>query len=223
MVVQGLRRMDLLIKTNEVLNNAANPLTKSSTIRKYYYDEDKINDEDKEAQMVLNNVDNIFVKCQEDYIQKNYILCNNLTYPFIFKTSVNAENIPFADAYTGNIPFNSSSQNTSYTNHITQFTSDQNSSFIPPYHLSDEAVSDDMFNDEDSVDLEFTLSTVVIPTTGIGLYILSLLTFVGNAMVLHAIRTDKRLQTVRKKIYISTYKSFLHMVTPLSSENDRSL
>ena len=47
-------------------------------------------------------------------------------------------------------------------------------------------------------DTQFTLSTVVIPTTGIGLYVLSLLTFVGNAMVLHAIRTDKRLQTVRK-------------------------
>jgi hypothetical protein len=35
--------------------------------------------------------------------------------------------------------------------------------------------------------------------TGIGLYVLSFLTFVGNAMVLHAIRTEKRLQTVRKR------------------------
>ena len=32
--------------------------------------------------------------------------------------------------------------------------------------------------------------------TGIALYVLSFLTFVGNAMVLHAIRTEKRLQTV---------------------------
>ena len=199
-VVQGFRRMDLLIETNEVLYNAANPLIKTSTIQEYYYDEDKINNEDRETQMVLNDVDNILVKCHDKYIQINDILCNNLTFPFIFKTSVNAENIPFADAFTGNTPFNSSSQNTSYSNHITQFTSDQNSSFIPPYHLSDEAVSDDMFNDDDSADLEFTLSTVVIPTTGIGLYILSLLTFVGNAMVLHAIRTDKRLQTVRENL-----------------------
>ena len=40
-----------------------------------------------------------------------------------------------------------------------------------------------------------TPGAFVIPT-GIGLYILSLLTLVGNAMVLHAIRTEKRLQTV---------------------------
>ena len=39
----------------------------------------------------------------------------------------------------------------------------------------------------------------VIPT-GIGLYVLSLATLVGNAMVLHAIRTEKRLQTVRHKL-----------------------
>lgn len=31
---------------------------------------------------------------------------------------------------------------------------------------------------------------------GIGMYLLSLLTVVGNAMVLHAIRTERRLQTV---------------------------
>ena len=40
--------------------------------------------------------------------------------------------------------------------------------------------------------------SVSLVTTGIGLYILSFITFVGNAMVLHAIRTEKRLQTVRK-------------------------
>ena len=33
--------------------------------------------------------------------------------------------------------------------------------------------------------------------TGLVLYILSFLTTVGNAMVLHAIRTERRLQTVR--------------------------
>ena len=43
-------------------------------------------------------------------------------------------------------------------------------------------------------------AAIMIPT-GIMLYILSLLTFVGNAMVLHAIRTDKRLQTVSKPDY----------------------
>ena len=44
------------------------------------------------------------------------------------------------------------------------------------------------------------LSAAMIPT-GIGLYVLSLLTFVGNAMVLHAIRTEKRLQTVRLSLF----------------------
>ena len=47
-------------------------------------------------------------------------------------------------------------------------------------------------------------AAVMIPT-GIMLYVLSLLTFVGNAMVLHAIRTDKRLQTV------SFYFTFSHL------------
>ena len=32
---------------------------------------------------------------------------------------------------------------------------------------------------------------------GLVLFFLSLLTFIGNAMVLHAVRTDRRLQTVR--------------------------
>ena len=38
---------------------------------------------------------------------------------------------------------------------------------------------------------------VVLAAAGLGLYALSLLTIVGNAMVLHAIRTEKSLQTVR--------------------------
>ena len=44
-------------------------------------------------------------------------------------------------------------------------------------------------------------AAIMVPT-GILLYILSLLTFVGNAMVLHAIRTDKRLQTVSQLFLI---------------------
>ena len=39
--------------------------------------------------------------------------------------------------------------------------------------------------------------------TGIALYVLSFLTFVGNAMVLHAIRTEKRLQTVSEELRCS--------------------
>ena len=196
-MVQASHRMDQLIKTNQVLDNAANPLIKTTIIQKYYYDDNKVYNEAKEAQMVLNDVDNVLLKCQEGF--SNNILCNNLTHPYLFKTNVDTHNIPFAAAYTGNITFNSSSDNSSFTNHITQFSSDQNSSFIPHYHLSEEAVSDDMLNDEQE-DLEFTLSTVGVPITGIGLYVLSLLTFVGNAMVLHAIRTDKRLQTVGKDL-----------------------
>lgn len=44
-------------------------------------------------------------------------------------------------------------------------------------------------------------STALMIPTGIGLYTLSLLTFVGNAMVLYAIRTEKRLQTVGQVPY----------------------
>ena len=56
---------------------------------------------------------------------------------------------------------------------------------------------------EDSALTNFSESSripaaIMVPT-GIMLYTLSLLTFVGNAMVLHAIRTDKRLQTVSFK------------------------
>jgi len=36
---------------------------------------------------------------------------------------------------------------------------------------------------------------------GIGMYMLSLLTVVGNAMVLHAIRTERRLQTVSSRLF----------------------
>ena len=66
---------------------------------------------------------------------------------------------------------------------------------------------EELFTDDDS-DGDFNLTIVngsdVVRVdvgvggvaTGIALYVLSFLTFVGNAMVLHAIRTEKRLQTV---------------------------
>jgi hypothetical protein len=41
---------------------------------------------------------------------------------------------------------------------------------------------------------------------GIGMYMLSLLTVVGNAMVLHAIRTERRLQTVSTQDIHITYE-----------------
>ena len=80
--------------------------------------------------------------------------------------------------------------NLSYNNQLIEITSNQENSTNLPHYLED--------IDSSSENHESALSTVVIPTaSGIFLYILSLLTFVGNAMVLHAIRTDKRLQTVR--------------------------
>jgi hypothetical protein len=45
--------------------------------------------------------------------------------------------------------------------------------------------------------------------TGLVLYILSFLTTVGNAMVLHAIRTERRLQTVSE--YTREYQMKLCM------------
>ena len=44
-------------------------------------------------------------------------------------------------------------------------------------------------------------SAVVLAAAGLGLYALSLLTIVGNAMVLHAIRTEKSLQTVKSVMH----------------------
>ena len=61
------------------------------------------------------------------------------------------------------------------------------------HHLFDGQPSDKTAE----VELAVTLSTVVLGITAVALFVLSLLTFVGNAMVLHAIRTEKRLQTVR--------------------------
>jgi len=130
----------------------------------------------------------------DSYEDNNYIICNNLTYPFVFETGNISSGVEKALAQTSSgTSFNVSAEHASLsldTNHVA-LASDQNTSFIHNHLLTEE--EDEFHNDE------FTLSTVVIPTTGIGLYILSLLTFVGNAMVLHAIRTDKRLQTVRIK------------------------
>ena len=76
-------------------------------------------------------------------------------------------------------------------------------------HDEEELFSDD---DSDNFNFNFNLTSVNNASgdhvlervdvgvggvaTGIALYVLSFLTFVGNAMVLHAIRTEKRLQTV---------------------------
>ncbi|CAB4059784.1 HRH1 [Lepeophtheirus salmonis] len=63
-----------------------------------------------------------------------------------------------------------------------------------------------------------TLSTLI--PTGLGLYIFSFTTFVGNAMVLHAIRTEKRLQTVSNMFIMSLASADLTVgliVMPISS------
>ncbi len=62
-----------------------------------------------------------------------------------------------------------------------------------------------------------------IPTAiaaGLALYVLSFLTFVGNAMVLHAIRTEKSLQTVSNMFIMSLAVADLTVgviVMPISS------
>lgn len=44
---------------------------------------------------------------------------------------------------------------------------------------------------------------------GLVLSLLSLLTFIGNAMVLHAVRTERRLQTVSRHKYIRKHRQCL--------------
>ena len=63
-------------------------------------------------------------------------------------------------------------------------------------------------------EVDVTFSSVA---TGIGLYVLSFMTFVGNAMVLHAIRTEKRLQTVRTitklfRYFCSTFHTLKNVI-----------
>ena len=67
----------------------------------------------------------------------------------------------------------------------------------------DEELLHDLESDLNSTAVALNASEVVRVNVGVGgvatgiaLYVLSFLTFVGNAMVLHAIRTEKRLQTV---------------------------
>ena len=80
-------------------------------------------------------------------------------------------------------------------------------------HDDEELINDDSDDTEDT-DGDFNLTIVdgvnasdVVRVVGVGgvatgiaLYVLSFLTFVGNAMVLHAIRTEKRLQTVSQSV-----------------------
>ena len=59
--------------------------------------------------------------------------------------------------------------------------------------------------ERDADDDAGVVGDVVGIAAGVAMYALSFLTFVGNAMVLHAIRTEKRLQTVgyvSSKLYI---------------------
>ena len=176
--------MDLLIKTNEVLDNDNSLRTKISNFN------DNVFIDTDQRQMFLHD-DDVFVNCED------YIICKNLTYPFTLGSgnSSNSDSVAFhteALAYTGT-SFNLSSGHALYSN--TNYTGSRLDHYYPnsTNHRNLTEASLDTLNEE----VEFTLSTVVIPTTGIALYILSLLTLVGNAMVLHAIRTDKRLQTVR--------------------------
>lgn len=121
-----------------------------------------------------------------DYI----VVCKNMTgLPFLGNDTISNEftGVLYRLNYSSNISYDN---NLSYNNQLIEITSYQENSTYLPHDLDD--------IDSSNENLEFALSTVVIPTaSGIFLYILSLLTFVGNAMVLHAIRTDKRLQTVR--------------------------
>ncbi len=68
----------------------------------------------------------------------------------------------------------------------------------PEFPLNGSSSSSSSSNDTTAAD-GASPPSVSLVATGVGLYSLSFLTFVGNAMVLHAIRTEKRLQTVRRR------------------------
>lgn len=141
--------------------------------------------------------DNAPPDCDETY--SDHYLSTHHEYPDDIVVCKNMSGLPFLrndtisnyiNGFSGDL-YNSYTisydNNLSYNNQLIEITSNQENS---TNHLEN--------IDSSSENLESALSTVVIPTaSGIFLYILSLLTFVGNAMVLHAIRTDKRLQTVR--------------------------
>ena len=204
--------MDLLIGNDEELSTVNTRNINTSN----FYENNFISSNNKE-QMFSN--DDLLVICDQKNVgssvpiqtdfYRNASICNNTAHPIIFQNDdissgrVSALTEPLAYTSTS---FNlSSADTTPFTNHI-DLSSDQNSTL--QHHLSEE-------NGEFTEEVEFTLSTVVIPTTGIGLYILSLLTFVGNAMVLHAIRTDKRLQTVSWSCYCNIYLSYYFLMYKL--------
>jgi hypothetical protein len=56
---------------------------------------------------------------------------------------------------------------------------------------------------DDNLEHNVTLKLGLAVPMGICMYMLSLVTVVGNAMVLHAIRTERRLQTVSTNTIIS--------------------
>ena len=180
------RRMDIKSESNAALN-LAKALEISAT-----------NNGNKEQ--VFIEEDNATPGCDETYSGHNLSTQNQ--YPDYIVVCKNMTGLPFlgndtiSNEFTGVLyrlkdSYNISYDNDlSYNNQLIDNTSYQENSTYLPNDLDD--------IDSSNENLEFALSTVVIPTaSGIFLYILSLLTFVGNAMVLHAIRTDKRLQTVR--------------------------
>ena len=186
--------MDLLIKNYNKLSRAFR--TQNVNTLKFF----KNNFIESEKEQMVSNCDPLVIceeentistiEMQNDYYSNISIsskISNSILFPNddIYSGRVSALTDPLA--YTGT-SFNLSSENgdPQIINYI-DLATDINTTLQP--HLSE----------VNNGEVEFTLSTVVIPTTGIALYVLSLLTFVGNAMVLHAIRTDKRLQTVRRQ------------------------
>ena len=151
-------------------------------------------------EQVFMDEDNALPDCDETYSNHylstyhqypdDIVVCKNMTgLSFLGNDTISNYTNGFAGVLNDSYNI-SHDNNLSNNNQLIEITSNQENSTNLPHYLED--------IDSSSENLESALSTVVIPTaSGIFLYILSLLTFVGNAMVLHAIRTDKRLQTVR--------------------------
>ena len=159
----------------------------------------KVTNNDNKEQVFMDE-DNALPDCDETYSNHylptyhqypdDIVVCKNMTgLSFLGNDTISNYTNGFAGVL--NNSYNISYDNSlSYNNQLIEIKSNQENSTNLPHYVED--------IDSSSENLESALSTVVIPTAaGISLYILSLLTFVGNAMVLHAIRTDKRLQTVR--------------------------
>ena len=94
------------------------------------------------------------------------------------------------DNAAGDVPFGASDDDTDYVNCSVKGAIDDVINFSGLFNVTSGWVNDTTADDNVPVTLlrDIALGTI--------LGILSLLTFVGNAMVLHAVRTDKRLQTV---------------------------